>query len=120
MRMRSRHRNLIVGSPSGGQVDGYGAPRFTRLARPMRIRWWLRTGALLAVMGITWLARTMRARWRLMFVVTGALLLLVGVMASSAAAFVPGLLVLLFALLKGAGACDCRAAAQLTQVRWRG
>jgi len=105
-------------SPSGGRADRYGVPTFTRLARPGRIRWWFRTGALLAVIGITRLARGMRARWRSVFLVTGAALLIAGVILPSGAAFVPGLVVLLVALLKGAEPSHCRAAAQMTGVHW--
>jgi hypothetical protein len=73
---------------------------------------------LLAVIGITRLARGMRARWRSVFLVTGAALVVVGVVLPSGAAFVPGLVVLLIALLKGAERSHCRAAAQMTGVHW--
>jgi hypothetical protein len=102
-------------SPSGGRAD---LPTATRLARSRRIRWWFRTGALLAIIGITRLARGMRARWRSVFLVTGAALVVVGVALPSGTAFVPGLLVLLIALLKGAERTHCRAAAQMTGVHW--
>jgi hypothetical protein len=118
MRMRSQRRSLMAWSPSGGRADRSGVPAFTRLAQPRRIRWWFRTGALLAVIGITRLARGMRARWRSAFFVTGAALLVVGVILPSGAAVVPGLVVLLVALLKGAGPSHCRAAAQMTGVHW--
>ena len=118
MRMRSHRRSLMVWSPSGGRADPYGLPAFPRLARFRRIRWWFRTGALLAVIGITRLARGMRARWRSMFFVTGAALMVAGVMLPSGAAFVPGMLVVLIALLKGAEPSHCRAAAQMTGVHW--
>ena len=39
----------------------YGAPPFTRRRR---IRRWIRTGALLTVVGLRPLARAVRARWR--------------------------------------------------------
>jgi hypothetical protein len=118
MRMRPHRRSLMVWSPSGGPVDRYGVPAVTRLARPKRIRWWFRTGGLLAVIGITWLVRTMRARWRSVFLLTGALLVIVGVMLPSGGAFVPGLLVLLVALLRGAESGHCRAATQMTGTHW--
>jgi hypothetical protein len=116
--MRSHRQTLMVSSPSGGRADRYGVPTSTRLAKPRRIRWWFHTGALLAVIGITRLACGMRARWRSVFLVTGTALLVVGFMLPSAAAFVPGILVLLAALLKGAEPSHCRAAAQMTGVHW--
>ncbi len=117
MRMRSHRRSLMVWSPSGGRADRYSVPTLTRLARP-RIRWWFRTGALLAIIGITRFARGMLARWRPVLLVTGVALLVVGVMLPSGAAFVPGMLVLLVALLKGAEPSHCRAAAQMTGAHW--
>ena len=111
MRLRSHRRNLVVWSPSV-PAGNSGAPR---LARPRRIRWWLRTGALLTVIGATRLVRT---RWRPVLVVTGALLMVVGIVLPSGMTLVPGMLVLLFALLKGAGASDCRAVTPLTATHW--
>jgi hypothetical protein len=119
MRMRSHRRSLMVWSPPGGPADRYGALAFTRRTRPRPIRWWLRTGALLTVIGITRIARAMRARWRSVFTVTGGLLLVVGFMLSNGGAFVGGLLVLL-ALLRGAERSHCRAAAQMTGAHWHG
>jgi hypothetical protein len=118
MRTRSHRRSLMIRTPSGGRTDGYGVPAFTRFARPRPIRWWLRTGALLAVIGITRLARTTRARWRSMFLVAGALLVIIGVTLSSAGAFVPGLLVLLVGLAGGEGRSHCRTADQMTGAHW--
>ncbi len=118
MRMPSHRRSLMIWPPSGGRTHGYGVPAFTRLARPRPIRWWFRTGALLAVIGITRLARTMRARWRSMFLVAGALLVIIGVTLSSAGAFVPGLLVLLVGLARGAERSHCGAADQMTGTHW--
>ena len=118
MRARSHRRNLMIWTPSGGRTDRYDVPAFTRPVRPRPIRWWFRTGALLTVIGIVRLARTTRARWRSVFLVTGAALVVVGVVLPSGAAFVPGLVVLLIALLKGAERSHCRAAAQMTGVHW--
>jgi len=114
MRMRSQRRSLMVRTRS----DRYGVPAFTWLARPRPIRWWFRTGALLAVLGITRLARTVRARWRSMLLVAGALLVIMGVALSSAGAFVPGLLVLLVGLAGGAERSHCRSADQMTGAHW--
>jgi hypothetical protein len=118
MGMRSHRRNLMVWSPPGGRADRYGLPTFIRLARSRRIRWWFRTGALLAVIGITRLARGTRAHWRSVFAVTGAALVVVGGVLPSGAAFVAGMLLVLIALLKGAEPSHCRAAGQMTGVHW--
>ena len=75
MRMRSHRRNLVVWSQSAGSVGRYGAPPFTRTRR---IRRWIRTGALLTVVGLMPLARAGRARWRLLL--AGGVLAVVGVM----------------------------------------
>ena len=61
MRLRSHRRNVVVWSQSAVSVGRYGAPPFTRRRR---IRRWIRTGALLAAVGLRPLARAGRARWR--------------------------------------------------------
>jgi hypothetical protein len=75
MRRRSRRRNLVVWSQSAGSVGRYSAPPFTRRRR---IRRWIRTGALLTVVGLMPLARAVRARWRPLL--AGGVLTVVGVM----------------------------------------
>jgi len=120
MRMRSRRRNLVVWHPPRGGADRYSAPSFPRITLARRIRWWLRTGALLSVIGIRRIARIVRCRWRPVFLVSGALLMVVGFELSSGAIFVPGLLVLLIGLLKGTEASQCRSATQLTAAHWHG
>lgn len=117
--MRSHRRDLVVWGPSAIPADRYGAARFTPIARPRRIRWWVRTGALFSVIGIRWFAWTVQVHWRRMLAVTGALLMVAGVVLPSGAALVPGLLVLLFVLLTGNGASHGQAANQLTGARWR-
>ena len=74
MRQRSHRRNLVVWSQSAGSVGRYGAPPFTRRRR---IRRWIRTGALLTVVGLMPLARAVRARWRPLL--GGGVLTVVGV-----------------------------------------
>ena len=97
MRLRSHRRNIVMWSaPAAAPASKSAAQRFTRLAR------------------------TMRTRWRPMFLLTGAMLTVVGVTLPSGAALFPGLLVLLFALLQGLGVSDCRAANQLAEWPWRG
>lgn len=97
MRLRSHRRNLVVWSQSAGSADGYVALPFTRT------RWihrWIRTGALLAVVGLMPLARAGRTRWWLLL--AGGVLTAVGVMlrgAASGAVLLPGLMFLGFAPL---------------------
>jgi len=62
--------------------------------RSRRIRWWLRTGALLSVIGVRRFTRTARTRWQPVFLVAGALFLVIGLMLRSSVAFVSGMLVM--------------------------
>ena len=90
MSLRSRRRNLIGWSQSASTVRRNGVRPFTRIRR---IRRWIRTGALLAVVGLMPLARAVRARWRPLL--AGGVLTLVGVMLRGG----PGGLVLLPGLI---------------------
>ena len=106
MRMRSHRRNLAEWSAVGAPASRSADQRSTRPARSERIRWWLRTGVLLTVIGVMRLARITRARWRPAFLLTGTLLIVIGVMLPSLAAFFFGPLVVLFAMPKGPGASN--------------
>jgi len=64
MMLRLHRRNLVIWSTSVGHADRHGAPRLTRPARTRRIPRCLRTGALLVVIGLMPLARTVRTRWQ--------------------------------------------------------
>ena len=99
MRLRAHRRNLVVWSPSVGSADRYGASRLARLARARRIHWWIRTGALLMIIGVMRLARAVRPRWRPLLV--GGALTGVGVVAAVVWGLVllPGLLFLVSAAL---------------------
>ena len=73
---------------------------FTRPARSVRIRRWIRTGVLLAVLGVMRLAAVARPRWRPLL--AGVVLTTAGVVLRSGAAgivMIPGMLFLLAALL---------------------
>jgi len=76
MRNRSHRRKLVVWKQSVRPADRYSAPRIAR-PRPFR-----------------WLAWTVRTHWRPIFLVTGALLIVMWMMLPSTMAFVPGMLVL--------------------------
>jgi hypothetical protein len=69
MKMRALCWNLVVWNPSAGPADPYGAPGFTHIA---------------------WAVRT---RWRSIFLITGALLMVAGLMLlHSAIGFIVGVL----------------------------
>ena len=55
-------------------------------------------------------AHAVRTRWRTLFLVTGAVLTILGVVLASGAVLLPGILVLLFALLHGIGSSGCTSA----------
>ncbi len=69
---------------------------------------------------VVWLARAARTHWRAMFLLTGLALTLLGVLLASGAVLIPGVLLLLFALLYGLGASGCTSADQLAGWPWRG
>jgi hypothetical protein len=118
MRLRPRRGNLVIWSSSG--VPG-GRSWAWRPARRRRIRWWLRTGALLALIGVVRLARTARARWEPVSLVAGATLTVIGfALPAASVAYLLGLLVLVVTLLKGI-ATKGRAAGQAADCwQWRG
>jgi hypothetical protein len=64
MMLRLHRRNLVIWGTSVGPADRYGAPRLTRPPRTRRIHRCIRTGALLVVIGLMRLVRTVRTRWQ--------------------------------------------------------
>jgi hypothetical protein len=97
MRLRPHRRNLVVWSQSAGPTDRYGGLRLTRTRRIPR---WIRTGALLTVIGLVGLARGVRARWRPLL--PGVVLTAVGLImrnGPASVALLPGMLLLIYALL---------------------
>lgn len=65
-------------------------------------------------------ARIVRTRWRALFLVTGAVLTVLGVVLASGAVLLPGILLLLFALMIGIGSSGCTSADLLAGWPWRG
>ncbi len=117
MRLRPRRGNLVVWSSS----DVPGRSWAWRPARPRRIRWWLRTGALLAIIGVVRLARITRARWEPVSLSVGALLMVIGFALPAAfVTFFLGMLVLLVTLLKGVAAKGRAAERAADCWQWRG
>ncbi len=99
MRLRAHRRNLVIWSQSVGSADRYGAPGLMRLARTGRRHRRIRTGALLMIIGLMWLARAVRPWWRP--VLAGGVLIAGGVVAAVVWGLVllPGLLFFLAAAL---------------------
>ena len=100
MMLRPHRRNLVIWSSSADLADRYGGLRFTGLARPRPIRWCIRNGALLVVIGMVRLARAVRPRW--LPLLAGGVLTVVGVILRSGpggVALLPGLLFLVLGLL---------------------
>ena len=64
-------------------------------------------------------ARAARTSWRALFLVTGAVLTLLGVVLASGAVFLAGVLVLRVALLHGLGASGCTSADRVALARVR-
>lgn len=65
-------------------------------------------------------ARAARGRRRALFLVTGAVLAVLGIVLASAAVLLPGILLVLFALLHGIGSSGCTSADLLAGWPWRG
>ena len=80
-----------------------------RPSRLRRIRWRLRIGALLMVLGTLWLARTARVRWEPVSLLAGFLIAVTGfVLPAGGGIFMLGVLVLIATLLKGINAQERR------------
>jgi hypothetical protein len=95
VRPRLHRQNLVVWESSARPAGRYGTPRFSPLARTRRIRWWIRTGAQLAVIGLMRLARAMRARRGVRLLLTGAAITVAGMMVPNGVISLAGMLVFL-------------------------
>jgi hypothetical protein len=117
MRLRPRRGNLVMLSSSAAAGRGSWA---WRPARPRRIRWWLRTGTLVALIGVVRLVRAARVHWEPVSLVAGGLLMVIGfALPAASVAFLIGMVVLVIALLKGI-ATKGRAAGQAADCwQWR-
>ena len=95
-----RRRGLRVWNPSANLSGTYVYTPLLQPAHPGRARWWIRTGALLSVIGLMRLARAVRARW--WPVLPGCVLTAVGIALRGGAGGVvllPGLVFLLSSAL---------------------
>jgi len=100
MRLRTHRGNLVVWRASRCPDERGRGLWFTRPARSIRIRRRMRTGVLLAILGVMRLAAAARPRWRPLL--AGTLLTVAGVVLRSGPAgivMIPGMLFLWSALL---------------------
>jgi hypothetical protein len=94
--LRSRQRTRVVWS--SGRAAGQGVQEVRRSARGARIRWWLRTGVLLAIIGLMRLGRTARTYPRPAISLAGTMITVAGISLPSGAVLISGFLVLFLAL----------------------
>jgi len=95
MRPRWHRQGVVVWNSSTWPPGRYGTPRFTRPARTRRIRWWIRTGAQLAVLGLMRLARAVHTRRGARLLLTGAALTVTGMILPNGVTDIAGMLVFL-------------------------
>ena len=98
MRLRSRRRTTVAWSSSSGHAARHGVHVVTRSTRAGRIWWWVRTGVLLAIIGVLSVARTARTHPRPAISLAGTAVTLAGLTLSSRAVLVAGFLVLFLAM----------------------
>ena len=98
MGLRSRRQSLPVWNSSADSPATYGLPRAAQPTRAGRIRWWIRTGALLSAIGLIRFGRAVRTRW--WPVLAGCVLTAAGIMLRGGpgnVVLLPGLILLLSA-----------------------
>jgi hypothetical protein len=96
MRPRWHRKTLVVWSSSAVAAGRPGvAVRRRRRSQRRALRWRIRTGALVAVIGLIRLALLVRARPGLAFLLAGAVLSVAGNMLPSGPVFIAGMLVFL-------------------------
>jgi hypothetical protein len=96
--VRLRRRTRVVWSSSPGRTARHGAYEITGVPRRGRIRWWLRIGMLLTIIGLMRLARTARKYPRPALSLAGTAITVAGISLPSEAVLISGFLVLLLAL----------------------
>jgi hypothetical protein len=98
VRLRPRQRAMVVWSSSSGRAARHGVREMTRPRRAGRIRFWLRTGALLTIIGLVRLARTARKYPRPALSLAGTAVTVVGISLPSGPVLISGFVILLVAL----------------------
>jgi hypothetical protein len=94
VRLPPGRRTMVVWSSSPGRADRHRVGS----ARPGRIGWWLRTGALFTIIGVMRLARTAAKYPRPALSLAGIVVTLIGISLPSKAVLISGFLVCLLAL----------------------
>ena len=92
MRIRARRRNLVVWSSVAVPASRSGYRARPQFARARRVCWWLRTGTLLAVIGVMRLAQAVRARRRDALLTAATLLTVLSIALESEPIFFCGML----------------------------
>jgi len=95
MRPRLHRQNLVVWNSSARSAGRYGAPTGTRPGRIGRIRRWIRTDVLFAVLGLMRLAHAVRSRHGATLLLAGAGLAVAGSVLPNGVVSIFGMLVLL-------------------------
>ena len=108
MRLRTHRQNLVVWNSAARPVGRPGAPKFARPARTRRTHRRIRTGVLLAVLGVVHLVRAVLIRRWAWLLLAGAALTTVGLTLPSAVAFICGMLVLLRGVAVTLGVSELR------------
>ena len=96
--MRLRRRTMVVWSSSSGRPPRHGVQEIARARRSGRLGWWLRIGALLAIIGLRRLARTAGKYPRPALSLVGTVITVAGISLPSKPVLISGFLVLLVAL----------------------
>jgi hypothetical protein len=98
MSLRPHRRTMVVWSSSSGRTARHGVQQTARSARTGRIRWWLRTGALLAIIGMMRLARTAAKYPRPALSLAGTVITVAGISLRSEPLLISGFVVLMLAM----------------------
>ena len=99
MSLRPHRRTImVVWSSSSGRAARHGVREMTRSARGGRIRWWLRTGALLTIIGVIRLARTAAKYPRPALSLAGTVITVAGISLRSEPVLISGFVVLVLAM----------------------
>lgn len=105
---RSHRQSLVVWSSSATPLDRHGAGRLAGARRVRRVRRGLRTGALLAVIGLMYLARVVRTRREAMLLLTGAAFTAAGIILPSGMIVIAGMMALLRGVAVALGVSESR------------
>jgi hypothetical protein len=111
----SRRRTMVIWSSSEpkGRAAYPGHATRHRIhvtsRRRSKLRWWLRTGALLAIIGVMRLARTARLHPRPAVSLAGTLITMAGISLPSEPVLISGFIVLLLALFMPAESAEAPA-----------